>query len=138
MSLTLDDIKARPRHEVDFTLECSGNHGGAPFATGFLGNARWAGTPLAPLLRKPVFKGGDRSRLLRHRSRNDHHPRQHRNRQRRENRNRRARFRRRSRLQITERFARSMSLEDALDPRNLLCYEMNGVPLPTEHGFPVR
>ena len=23
-------------------------------------------------------------------------------------------------------------------PRNLLCYEMNGAPLPEEHGFPVR
>jgi DMSO/TMAO reductase YedYZ molybdopterin-dependent catalytic subunit len=37
---------------VDFTLECSGNHGAAPFATGLLDNARWAGTPLAPVLRK--------------------------------------------------------------------------------------
>ena len=28
-----------------------GNHGtGLPFATGFIGNARWAGTPLAPVL----------------------------------------------------------------------------------------
>ena len=41
-------------------------------------------------------------------------------------------------LTITERFARSMSLEDAMNPDNLLCYEMNGVPLPQEHGFPVR
>jgi DMSO/TMAO reductase YedYZ molybdopterin-dependent catalytic subunit len=41
-------------------------------------------------------------------------------------------------LTITERFARSMSLEDALNHRNLLCYEMNGVALPHEHGFPLR
>jgi DMSO/TMAO reductase YedYZ molybdopterin-dependent catalytic subunit len=41
-------------------------------------------------------------------------------------------------LTITEQFARSMSLEEALSDENLLCYEMNGVPLPTEHGFPVR
>ena len=41
-------------------------------------------------------------------------------------------------LTITEQFARSMSLEDALSGDNLLCYEMNGVPLPREHGFPVR
>ena len=39
-------------------------------------------------------------------------------------------------LTITERFARSMSLEDAMSPENLLCYEMNGAPLPPEHGFP--
>ena len=31
-------------------------------------------------------------------------------------------------LTITEDFARSMSLEDALNPDNLLCYEMNGAP----------
>jgi DMSO/TMAO reductase YedYZ molybdopterin-dependent catalytic subunit len=47
--LSLADIKDRPRREIDFTLECSGNHG-LPFATGFIGNARWAGTPLAPVL----------------------------------------------------------------------------------------
>ena len=31
-----------------------------------------------------------------------------------------------------------MSLDEALNRDNLLCYEMNGVPLPPEHGFPVR
>ena len=41
-------------------------------------------------------------------------------------------------LTITEQFARSMSLDDALDPRNLLCYEMNGEPLPEKNGFPIR
>jgi DMSO/TMAO reductase YedYZ molybdopterin-dependent catalytic subunit len=41
-------------------------------------------------------------------------------------------------LTITEHFARSMSLEEALNANNLLCYEMNSVPLPREHGFPLR
>ena len=41
-------------------------------------------------------------------------------------------------LTITEQFARSMSLEEALSGDNLLCYEMNGVPLPRDHGFPLR
>jgi DMSO/TMAO reductase YedYZ molybdopterin-dependent catalytic subunit len=140
MSLTLDDIKARPRREVDFTLECSGNNGtGLAFATGSVGNARWAGTPLAPLLRRAgllkkaaevVFYGVDRGTIV---------------------------VRDNSGivsggntgtvepdagggldLRMTERFARSMSVDEALDSRNLLCYEMNGVPLPPEHGFPVR
>ena len=31
-----------------------------------------------------------------------------------------------------------MSIADAMDPANLLCYEMNGSPLPATHGFPVR
>jgi DMSO/TMAO reductase YedYZ molybdopterin-dependent catalytic subunit len=31
-----------------------------------------------------------------------------------------------------------MSLVDAMNPNNLLCYEMNGAALPQPHGFPVR
>ena len=50
-SLTLADLKARKRREVDFTLECSGNTGtGLDFFIGGIGNARWGGTQLAPLL----------------------------------------------------------------------------------------
>ncbi len=51
LKLTLADIMARPRQEVVFTVECSGNHG-FPFFTGGIGNARWAGTPLAPILQE--------------------------------------------------------------------------------------
>src|SRR5262249_61529941 len=50
-SLTLAAIKARPKKEVVFTLECSGN-GGFPFLPGAIGNAKWAGTPLAAVLQK--------------------------------------------------------------------------------------
>ena len=54
---------------MDFTLECSGNHGTTDFFIGVIGNARWAGTPLAPLLEEAgvleqatevVFYGADR------------------------------------------------------------------------------
>src|SRR3954469_19335541 len=48
-SLTRADLKARERREVDFTLECSGDNGFDWFASA-VGNARWAGTPLASLL----------------------------------------------------------------------------------------
>jgi DMSO/TMAO reductase YedYZ molybdopterin-dependent catalytic subunit len=41
-------------------------------------------------------------------------------------------------LTITERFARSMTLAEALAPDNLVAYEMNRAPLPREHGFPAR
>jgi DMSO/TMAO reductase YedYZ molybdopterin-dependent catalytic subunit len=138
MSLTLAELQARPRREVDFTLECSGNHG-FPVVTGLIGNARWAGTPLAPVLEEArvlkdaievVFYGIDGGmHTIRDNSGIvsggltgvvepdaggglD--------------------------LTITEQFARSMSLDDALDPRNLLCYEMNGEPLPEKNGFPIR
>ena len=119
-------------------MECSGNHG-LPFFIGGIGNARWAGTPLAPLLKQAgvleqgtevIFWGADSGQVT---------------------------IRDNSGitgpgqtgtvepdpggaldLTITEQFARSMSLEEALSPDNLLCYEMNGEPLPPEHGFPVR
>ena len=137
-SLTLADLKARARREVNFTLECSGNTS-ADFFIGGIGNARWAGTPLAPLLREAgvleqgkevIFWGADRgTETIRDNSGVisagrtgtvepdaggglD--------------------------LTITEQFARSMSVDEALHRDNLLCYEMNGVPLPPEHGFPVR
>ena len=32
----------------------------------------------------------------------------------------------------------AIPLEDAMHEETLLAYEMNGVPLPTEHGFPIR
>src|SRR5690606_39967635 len=35
-------------------------------------------------------------------------------------------------------FARSLSVEDALNEHNLLALEMNGEPLPHFHGKPVR
>jgi DMSO/TMAO reductase YedYZ molybdopterin-dependent catalytic subunit len=116
MSLTLDDLKNRERQEVTFTVECSGNTG-LPFFWGGIGNATWAGTPLAPLLaeagvqeagREVVFWGADAGEQV---------------------------WREKT---ITEQFARSMALEDAKSPDNLLVYEMNGEPLPNLNGFPLR
>ncbi|MGD9730416.1 MAG: molybdopterin-dependent oxidoreductase, partial [Nitrospiraceae bacterium] len=55
ISLTFEGVKARSRQEVTFTLECAGNHGFNWF-TGGIGNARWAGTPLAPILHESLNK----------------------------------------------------------------------------------
>jgi DMSO/TMAO reductase YedYZ molybdopterin-dependent catalytic subunit len=116
MSLTLDDIKARERQEITFTLECSGNTG-LPFFNGGIGNATWAGMSLASLLeeaeimdagKEVVFWGSDAGEQV---------------------------WRD---VTITEQFARSMSVEDALRAENLLVYEMNGEALPPLHGYPLR
>jgi DMSO/TMAO reductase YedYZ molybdopterin-dependent catalytic subunit len=135
MTLSLADLKRRDRRAVDFTLECSGNTAEVlPFFIGGIGTARWAGAPLAPLLRRAgiqkeatevVFWGADKGSVT---------------------------IRDNSgvtsggstgdlvggALTITEQFARSMSVEEALSEHNLLCYQMNGDPLPPEHGAPVR
>ncbi|MEP6827861.1 MAG: sulfite oxidase [Aestuariivirga sp.] len=116
MTLTLDEIKKRPRQEVTFTVECSGNTG-LPFFNGGVGNARWAGTPLAPLLKEAglldggievVFWGTDQGEeVVRE-------------------------------IKMPQNFARSMPLAEAMNPNNILCYEMNGAPLPADNGFPLR
>jgi DMSO/TMAO reductase YedYZ molybdopterin-dependent catalytic subunit len=136
-SLTLADLKSRPRREVNFTLECSGNHG-YPFVIGAVGNARWAGTPLAPLLERAgiprqgtevVFWGADSGDVtIRDNSGvNRHHPTEP-----------ASPVPTDIDLTITEQFARSMTLDEALSGDNLLCYEMNGAPLTREHGSPLR
>jgi len=54
---TLNDLKARPRQEVTFTLECSGDNG-LPFLTSAIGNAKWAGASVADVLGAAKAKGG--------------------------------------------------------------------------------
>ena len=116
LMLTIEDIKARPRKDVTFTLECSGNHG-FPTFTGGIGNAKWTGTPLAPILKEAgiqengievIFFGHDEGEE----ERRD--------------------------MKMRQNFARSMSVEDALEDTTLLCYEMNGEPLPQANGAPLR
>ena len=40
--------------------------------------------------------------------------------------------------EVEKAFARSLSIEDAMRPENMLAFEMNGEPLPHFHGKPVR
>lgn len=115
-SLTLDEIRARPRERVTFALECAGNRGFATFM-GAVHNASWTGTPLRALLEElgvrdegieVVFFGADEgTEEIRD-------------------------------IEATQNFARSMSLEDAMAPNVLLAYEVNGEPLPVGNGFPLR
>ena len=120
LTLTLDSIQTRVRQEETVTLECSGNHG-FPVFTGAVGNARWTGTPLAPLLEEAgvlaegievVFWGTEQGEVrIEDAIRN---------------------------VVMVQNFARSMSLADAMSPHNILAYEMNGEPLPERNGYPLR
>jgi DMSO/TMAO reductase YedYZ molybdopterin-dependent catalytic subunit len=114
--LTLSQLKARPRQEVIFTLECSGNHGFPWFTTG-IGTARWAGTSLASVLQEAGVQGRGIEVVFWGSDAGEEEVRQ---------------------IKMPQHFARSMSLADAMNPRNLLCYEMNGTPLPRPNGFPLR
>jgi DMSO/TMAO reductase YedYZ molybdopterin-dependent catalytic subunit len=116
LTLSLAELQARPRQEVVFTLECSGNHG-FPFFIGGVGTARWAGTPLAPLLAEAGVREGGIEVAFWGADAGEEEIRE---------------------VTLTQHFARSLSLADATDPTVLLCYEMNGAPLPPAHGAPLR
>ncbi len=124
LTVTLDDLRARPARTATVTLECAGNRRGGlievepipgelPWGEDAIGNAFWTGTPLAALLAEaePLptaqhvgFEGLDD--VLRHGE--------------------------------TFRFGGSIPLGKALSPEVVLAYEMNGAPLPPAHGFPLR
>ena len=44
----------------------------------------------------------------------------------------------RVRLQSVDNYTDTIPLEKAMEPTTLLAYEMNGVPLPDRHGYPLR
>jgi DMSO/TMAO reductase YedYZ molybdopterin-dependent catalytic subunit len=139
-SLSLAALKSRPHKQVEFTLECSGNTAFPAFIGG-VGNAVWGGAALAPLLKRAgplesatevVFWGTDSGTVtIRDNSGVVVPPRTG-------TATPDPDIPGRWDITITEQFARSMSLDAAMAAGNLLCYEMNGQPLPVEHGFPVR
>jgi len=115
-TFTLADLQARKRTTITATLECSGNSSGAGFM-GAIGNVRWTGTRLAPLLEEcsplkrgieVVFFGVDEKT---EKIRDKDYP---------------------------QNFARSLGVADALRDEVLLAYEMNGEPLNVKHGAPLR
>ena len=115
MELSLDQLKRRTRAELDAGFECGGNS--KRMFYGLVGNAKWGGASLHALLAeckiKPegkeiVFYGADEGTEEIRRT------------------------------EVKQNFARSMSVEDAMRPDNMLAYEMNGEPLPLYHGRPLR
>src|SRR5215211_1380365 len=122
VTLTLDELKARPARTAAVTLECAGNgrallepagKASQPWLAEAVGTAEWRGTPLAPLLEEAavlpdaveaVFTGLDRG----------------------------------VQGDVEHEYARSLPIEDAMRDEMLLAYEVNGQPLPPQHGFPLR
>ncbi|MBN1528991.1 MAG: sulfite oxidase [Thermoleophilaceae bacterium] len=121
LSLSLDDLRARPAVTTAVTLECAGNGRAQlsprplsqPWLFEAVGTAEWTGTPLRGLLEdagigagavEVAFRGLDRG------------------------------------IEGDEEqlYERSLPLAEALGDHVLLAYEMNGAPLPPQHGFPLR
>jgi DMSO/TMAO reductase YedYZ molybdopterin-dependent catalytic subunit len=120
-SLTLHELKERERRTLPVTFECAGNgralladhEPSQPWLTEAVGTAEWTGTPLGPLLRETGLVDGAAEIVFTGADRG---------------------------LQgdVLHPYARSLSLEEALRDDVLLAYEMNGGPLPPQHGFPLR
>jgi len=120
LELSLEQLKRRPRTELIAGFECSGNNP-ARFNT-LVGNARWAGTSLAALLktaglkptaREVVFFGADHgTEEISHGGAPPE--------------------------KFEQNFARSLAVDDAMNPEILLVWEMNGGPLPAKNGGPIR
>jgi DMSO/TMAO reductase YedYZ molybdopterin-dependent catalytic subunit len=115
LTLTLDDLKRRPRIEHTATFECGGNREAVLHR--MVSTATWAGCSLRSLLEESrpaddvidvVFWGADRGEETIRNAKYEMH------------------------------FARSMSIDDALASDAILAYEVDGAPLPVVHGFPVR
>jgi DMSO/TMAO reductase YedYZ molybdopterin-dependent catalytic subunit len=118
--LGLEELRARPAAEVTVTMECAGNGRARldprpvsqPWLLEAVGTARWRGTPLRPLLEEAGV-GGAVEVLFTGLDRGVEGGEE-------------------------QAFQRALQLEEALRDEVLLAYEMNGAPLPPQHGFPLR
>src|SRR5262249_51275993 len=121
LELRLEDLRARPRIEVVATMECAGNGRAKldprpvsqPWLLEAVGTGRWAGVSLRSLLQEAGVAGGAVEVLFTGLDRG---------------------------IEGGEEqwFQRSLPLHVALSEEVLLAYELNGAPLPPQHGFPLR
>jgi DMSO/TMAO reductase YedYZ molybdopterin-dependent catalytic subunit len=121
ISLDLDRLRSYPAVSIPVTMECAGN-GRAhleprpvsqPWLEGAVGTAVWTGARLADVLADAEPRDGAVDVVL---GGADHGVERG----------------------VEQDYARGLSLVEALRPDVLLAYEMNGQPLPPQHGFPLR
>lgn len=124
VEFSMEDLIEMPSSEITATLQCSGNRrsgfnehqrtSGTPWGQGALSTATFKGVPLSELLKKAGvddFIGAQEKFGLEH-----------------------------VRMHSLDGMSASIGIEKALNPYGdvIVCYEMNGKPLPRDHGFPLR
>jgi DMSO/TMAO reductase YedYZ molybdopterin-dependent catalytic subunit len=121
LSLSLEDLRSRPAAEVTMTMECAGN-GRAhvephvvsqPWLYEAVGTATWRGTAVRELLEEAGVRAGAIEALFVGLDRGVEGGEE-------------------------QAYARSLPLEQLLASDAILAYEVNGVPLPPQHGYPLR
>jgi sulfane dehydrogenase subunit SoxC len=121
LSLSLDELRALPAQEVVSTMECAGNGRALvsphvvsqPWLLEAVGTARWRGVPVSSVLEDAGIRTGALEILFTGLDRGVEGGEE-------------------------QDYARSLALEEAMRAEVLLAYEVNGVPLPPQHGFPLR
>jgi sulfane dehydrogenase subunit SoxC len=119
--LALDELMDRPTVTSRVLLECAGNGRARleprpvsqPWLLEAVGTAEWTGTPLAPLLAEAGVSPDAVDVVF---TGADHG----------------------MERGVEQDYARGLPLADALRPETLLVWAMNGVPLPPQHGAPLR
>src|SRR3954468_20327163 len=121
LELTLDDLRARPVVTMAVMMECAGSGRAhlsprpvsAPWHDEAIGCAERTGTPLRPILEEAGLMEDAVEILFSGHDRGYDRD-------------------------VEHDYERSLTLEDALRGEVFLAYEMNGVPLPPQHGSPLR
>jgi DMSO/TMAO reductase YedYZ molybdopterin-dependent catalytic subunit len=121
LRLTLDNIMARPRVTEPVMMECAGTGRSrasartvfVPWFDGAIGCAEWTGTPLWPILEEAGLLEEAVEVLFTGHDRGVEQG-------------------------VEQDFERSLSLGEAQRDGVMLAYEVNGVPLPPQHGAPLR
>jgi sulfane dehydrogenase subunit SoxC len=121
LSLSLEDVRARSSVEVAVTMECAGN-GRAhiephvvsqPWVLEAVGTARWRGVPVAEILKEVRVRPDAKEVLFTGLDRGVEGGEE-------------------------QTYERSLPLESLVEGDAILAYEVNGIPLPPQHGYPLR
>lgn len=124
-TLTLKDIKKYPKQTITATVMCAGNRRsemikvkpvkGLSWGQAAVGNATWSGARLCDVLKDMGIEDGKTSAVHVQFEGLDTDP-------------------------TSMPYGGSIPIEKALDPHGdvILAYEMNGEPIPRDHGYPVR
>jgi DMSO/TMAO reductase YedYZ molybdopterin-dependent catalytic subunit len=119
LQMTLADLRRMPIVDIVSVLECAGNGrrfyeppvAGLQWSHGAVGNGRWRGVRLKDVLSRAGVRGAAKEVLFNGAD---------------------------VPIGTMPDFQRSIPIAKALEAHTLLAFEMNGQPLPIEHGFPLR
>ena len=121
LALRMDELISRPAETLTVTMECAGNGRARlhprplsqPWLSEAVSTAEWTGTPLAPILREAGLDVAAKEIVF---TGADHG----------------------TQGGIEQDYERSLPVAEAMRDDVLLAYSINGIPLPPQHGSPLR